>query len=60
MSEVSVVGVCIPWFESPTKASRKVERKCRREDHGQYLAGFTEVLGRVLILTGSATTTLSL
>ena len=60
MGEVSVVGVCIPWFESRTEASRKVESKCRGEDHEQYLAGLTEVLGQVLILTGSATTALSL
>ena len=46
VGEVAVIGVCIPWFDSRTKASRKFERKERWEDHRQYLAGLTEILGR--------------
>ena len=42
---VTVIGVCIPWFGSRTEASRKSERKMRWEDHEQYLAGLTKVLG---------------
>ena len=44
--ELTVVGICIPWFGSRTEARRKLERKMRWEDHEQYLAGLTEVLGR--------------
>ncbi len=46
VGEVAVIGICIPWFGSRTEASRKVERKMRWEDHEQYLAGLTEILGR--------------
>ena len=46
LGEVAVIGICIPWFGSRTEASRKVERKLRWEDHEQYLAGLTEILGR--------------
>ena len=47
MGEVTVVGICIPWFGSPAEARRKLERKTQWEDHAQYLAGLIEVLGRV-------------
>ena len=42
--EITVIGVCIPWFGSRTEARRTSERKKRWEDHEQYLAGLTEVL----------------
>ena len=44
--EVAVIGICIPWFGSRTEVRRKLERKMQWEDHGQYLAGLTEVLRR--------------
>ena len=46
LGEVTVIGVCIPWFGSRTEARRKLERKMQWEDHEQYLAGLTEVLAR--------------
>ena len=46
LGKVTVIGVCIPWFGSRTEARRKSERKMRWQDHEQYLAGLTEVLGR--------------
>lgn len=42
---LTVFGICIPWFGSRTEARRESERKMRWEDHEQYLAGLTEVLG---------------
>ena len=47
LGEVTVVGVCIPWFGSRTEAPRGAKRKQRWEDHEKYLAGLTNVLGRV-------------
>ena len=47
VGEVAVIGICIPWFGSRTEARRKLERKMQWEDHEQYLAGLTEVLGRM-------------
>ena len=47
LGEVTVVGVCIPWFGSRTEARRGAKRKQRWEDHEKYLAGLTNVLGRV-------------
>ena len=44
--EITVIGICIPWFGSRTEARRTSERKKRWEDHEQYLAGLTEVLKR--------------
>ena len=44
VGEVTVIGVCIPWFGSRTEARRKLERKLQWEDHEQYLAGLAEVL----------------
>ena len=53
---MTVVGVCIPWFGSRTEARRKLERRKRWEDHGQYLVGLTEILvresGKSLIVMG--------
>ena len=46
LGEVTVVGVCIPWFGSRTEARRGLERKMRWEDHEQYLVGLTEFLAR--------------
>ena len=46
VGEVTVIGICIPWFGSRTEARRGSDRKMRWEDHEQYLAGLTEVLGR--------------
>ena len=45
LGAVTVIGVCIPWFGSRTEARRKSERKKRWEDHEQYLACLTEILG---------------
>ena len=44
LGTVTVIGVCIPWFGSRTEARRKLERKMRWEDHGQYLVDLTKVL----------------
>ena len=46
LGPVTVIGVCIPWFGSRTEKRRGPERKQRWEDHEQYLAGLTEILGR--------------
>ena len=46
LGNVTFIGVCIPWFGSRTEARRKSERKMRWQDHEQYLAGLTEILGR--------------
>jgi len=46
VGNIRVVGVCIPWFGSRTEPRRGQERKLRWEDHAQYLAGLTEVLGQ--------------
>ena len=47
VGEIMVLGICIPWFGSRTEARRTSECKKRWEDHEQYLAGLTKVLGRV-------------
>ena len=44
LGTVTVIGVCIPWFGSRTESRRKLERKMRWEDHGQYLVDLTKVL----------------
>ncbi len=44
LGSVRVVGICIPWFGSRTEARRKLERRVRWEDHGQYLDGLTKLL----------------
>ena len=46
VGEVTVIGVCIPWFGSRTEARRNLERKMLWEDHEQYLVGLAEVLKR--------------
>ena len=46
LGEVTVVGVCIPWFGSRTEARRVSERKDRWEDHAQYLERLRRVLER--------------
>ena len=47
LGTVRVVGICIPWFGSRTEARRDSGRKMRWEDHRQYLAGLTQLLGEV-------------
>ena len=47
VGEITVIGICIPWFGSRTEARRKSERKERWEDHRQYLTGLTKVLKRM-------------
>lgn len=44
LGEISVVGVCIPWFGSRTESRRGPARKARWEDHGDYLQGLRRVL----------------
>ena len=46
VGEVTVIGICIPWFGSRTEARRELDRKKQWEDHEQYLAGLTKVLER--------------
>ena len=47
VGDVTVIGICIPWFGSRTEAKRGPDRKKRWQDHEHYLAGLTEVLKRV-------------
>ena len=47
VGEITVIGICIPWFGSRTEARRNSERKERWEDHEQHLAGLTKFLERV-------------
>lgn len=44
IGEITVMGICIPWFGSRTEARRGAERKARWEDHEQYISGLSEVL----------------
>ena len=46
VGQVTVIGICIPWFGSRTEARRKAERRRPWEDHEQFLAGLTETLER--------------
>ena len=46
VGQVTVIGVCIPWFGSRTEARRGAERRMRWEDHEQYLDGLAELLER--------------
>ena len=46
LGEVTVVGVCIPWFGSRSEARRGSERKDLWEDHAKYLDGLGRVLER--------------
>ncbi len=47
LGEVTVIGICIPWFGSRTEAKRGAERRERWGDHELSLACLTEYLGRV-------------
>ena len=47
VGKVAVIGICIPWFGSRAEATRNLERKVRWEDHEEYLARLTELLGQV-------------
>ncbi len=47
LGELTVVGVCIPWFGARSEARRAAERKQRWEDHERYLDGLAQLLGRV-------------
>lgn len=44
LGQVTVMGICIPWFGSRTEARRGAERKRRWEDHEQYISALSEVL----------------
>ncbi len=46
VGEVTIVGICIPWFGSRTEARRGVERRRPWQDHKQYLAGLAALLER--------------
>ncbi len=56
IGDVTVMGICIPWFGSRTEARRGTERRERWRDHEQYLAALSDVLARrtdkLLIVTG--------
>ena len=47
LGEVTVVGLCIPWFGCRTEAYRGGDRKARWEDHADYLHGLTGILARL-------------
>ena len=47
VGDMAVIGICIPWFGSRTEARRGEERRGRWDDHERYLAGLSDVLGRV-------------
>ena len=47
LGELTVVGVCIPWSFSRTEEWRGEDRRESWQDHDQYLAGLTDVLGCV-------------
>jgi len=47
LGDVTVVGVCIPWFGSRTEAWRGDARMRRWEDHERYLDGLRQVLERI-------------
>ena len=44
VGEVTVMGICIPWFGSRTETRRGSERKRQWEDHVLYLDCLSEVL----------------
>lgn len=46
VGEVTVIGICIPWFGSRTEARRGAARRRRWEDHAQFLVGLSEILER--------------
>ena len=45
VGDVTVIGICIPWFGSRTEAKRK-EPKKQWEDHEKYLNDLTKILER--------------
>ena len=47
LGNVTVVGICIPWFGSRTEAWRGDKRKKRWEDHERFLDGLPQVLERL-------------
>ena len=47
LGEVTVIGICIPWFGSRTEAWRGDARKRPWKDHGQFLDGLPQVLERL-------------
>ena len=56
MGEVTVVGICTPWFGSRTEIRRGSEKKMQWEDHAQYLDCLSGLLkgmhDRPLIIVG--------
>ena len=56
VGEVTVVGICIPWFGSRTEHRRGPVKKMQWEDHAQYLDCLCELLkgmhDRPLIIVG--------
>ena len=56
LGEITVVGICIPWFGSRTEVRYRSDPKARWEDHSQYLVGLTDFLKQAtakrLIVTG--------
>ena len=46
LGQVTVVGVCIPWFGSRTESRRGQESRERWEDHEHYIAGLADLLKR--------------
>ena len=56
VGEVTVVGICIPWFGSRAESRRGPEKKIQWEDHAQYLDCLSELLkgmhDRPLIIVG--------
>ncbi|MDE0370193.1 MAG: hypothetical protein OXI84_08670 [bacterium] len=47
LGDVTVVGICIPWFGSRSEAWRGDKRKRHWEDHGRFLDGLPRVLERL-------------
>ena len=47
LGEVTVLGICIPWFGCRTEAYRASERKARWQDHEAFLDGLVELLARM-------------
>ena len=56
VGEVTVVGICIPWFGSRTETRRGPGKKMQLENHAQYLDCLSELLkgmhARPLIIVG--------
>ena len=47
LGEVTVLGICIPWWGCRTEAYRASERKARWEDHEAFLDGLPELLAQM-------------